>query len=176
MLLRGGAAVIVAIVILLVYLAINRGLNALYRHKRIAAPIVISMRKLLRWLTVVVSIVVLLQVFGLLENAWASLTAILAMIAIGFVAMWSILSNTLCSVILLVVRPFNVGDSIEFPPDPVKGRVVNFTLLYTTLRTADGAFVQVPNNMFFQRMYVRTPGDTIIDLDEQLMEKEDARV
>jgi small-conductance mechanosensitive channel len=83
------------------------------------------------------------------------LSTVLAMVAIGFVAVWSILSNTLCTIIIMIFRPFSVGDEIEFAGDPVKGRVIDLNFFYTTLDAGDGSVLQVPNNMFFQKVVRR---------------------
>lgn len=91
-----------------------------------------------------------------------------ALIATGFVALWSTLSNILCTVLILVTRPFRVGDDISFPPDALEGRVINLSFFFTTLKTADGRYVNVPNTTFFQRIMVRRATDAGRDLGEQL--------
>lgn len=120
----------------------------------LAEEIVGYIRRILRWSALFAAVLLLLQSFGLLQDAWAMLTAMVAMVAIGFVAVWSVLSNTLCSLILLTARPFRVGDQIELPSDNLKGKVVNFSMLFTTLRAEDGAQIQISNNLFFQRVIV----------------------
>jgi small-conductance mechanosensitive channel len=90
-----------------------------------------------------------LQSIGALHSVVTAVTGVFALVAIGFVAVWSVLSNTLCSLILMVVRPFRVGDTIGFPPDDYRGKVVNFNMIFTTLETDDGLLLQVPNNTFF---------------------------
>ena len=86
---------------------------------------------------------------------FALMGGVLALIAIGFFAVWSTLSNVLCSLFLLTVRPFHMGDEVELLPDPVRGRVIDLNLFFTTLATDDGRLVQIPNNLFFQRVAVR---------------------
>jgi small-conductance mechanosensitive channel len=39
-------------------------------------------------------------------------TALLA-VALGFVAAWSILSNATSAVLVLILRPFRIGDTVE---------------------------------------------------------------
>ncbi len=86
---------------------------------------------------------------------FALMGGVLALIAIGFFAVWSTLSNVLCSLFLLTVRPFHMGDEVELLPDPVRGRVTDLNLFFTTLATEDGRLVQIPNNLFFQRVAIR---------------------
>jgi small-conductance mechanosensitive channel len=86
---------------------------------------------------------------------WGVLSTVLAMVAIGFVAVWSVLSNTLCTLVIMVFRPFAVGDEVEFPQDGVKGRVIDLNVFFTTLDAGDGTVMQVPNNLFFQKVMRR---------------------
>jgi len=174
-------ALAVALVLLLVWLAyagVARALRHAAASGRVATPVADFVRGFLRLGAVVAAVLLSLQTLGLLKSALATLAAMLAMIAIGFVAVWSVASNFLCSVILLVSRPFYVGDRITLLPDPVEGRVVNFNMLYTTLETDDGAFLQVPNNLFFQRIVSRRPADrsgAAIELQDQLPRSENAQ-
>lgn len=97
---------------------------------------------------------------------FAALGGLLALIGIGFVAVWSTLSNVLCTLLLLTVKPFRIGDEVELPPDPLKGRVVDLDLFFTTLEAADGRLLQIPNNLFFQRPVIRRLGARSIALGE----------
>jgi len=169
-------AAVMLILVWLVYLLVLRALKAMHAHGKLPAPLVIVIRRILRWIVALAALALVLQAFGLLENAWTAFTAVAAMIAIGFVAVWSVMSNGLCSLIILIMRPFRVGDQIELPPDDIKGKVVNFNMIFTTLRSEDGTLIQVPNNMFFQRVIRRRPGKSKIGLDEQLMQEQDAKV
>jgi small-conductance mechanosensitive channel len=96
----------------------------------------------------------------------------LALIATGFVALWSTLSNILCTIVILVTRPFRIGDMLSFPPDNISGQVVDLSFFFTTLRTPDGGYVNVPNTIFFQRIVVRKETSTSLDLGTQLGSKQ----
>lgn len=102
-----------------------------------------------------------LDLFTVLAGAFA-------LIATGFVALWSSLSNILCTVLILVTRPFRIGDEISFPPDPIEGQVIDLSFFFTTLKMKDGRLVNVPNTTFFQRMMVRREATAGGDLGEQL--------
>ena len=72
--------------------------------------------------------------------------------------MWSILSHMLASVLIVVFRPFEVGDRVEIVgDDPVVGEVTDLNPVYTTLVADDGGILQVPNNLFFQKALKRQP-------------------
>jgi small-conductance mechanosensitive channel len=92
-----------------------------------------------------------------------------ALIATGFIALWSTLSNILCTILILVTRPFRIGDEISFPPDSIEGQVIDLSFFFTTLKTRDGRFITVPNTTFFQRIVLRRETTTTApDLGEQL--------
>ncbi len=162
-----GAAVLIALVALGYSMAV-RGLDLLVARKRLSDALAYSLLRLLRWVAVVVAVMVLLDWLGVLANAWALLSAVLALVAIGFVAVWSVLSNILCSLILLIARPFRVGDTVELPTQGLGGEVVDFTLLFTVMQDEAGDLIQVPNNLFFQMPLRRHLGSTTRELDEQL--------
>ncbi len=102
----------------------------------------------------------------------AFLGTILGLVAIGFVAVWSVLSNFLCTFVLVVFKPFSVGDEIEIPADHVKGRVVDLSLIFTTLQVSEDETVLVPNNVYFQRVFKRRVGRHTVALGEQLRQTE----
>jgi small-conductance mechanosensitive channel len=158
------------------YFVVSRAFGALATHGHLPGRLVGTLRRVAAWVLMVACIGFLLQSLGVLESVFTAVSGFLALIAIGFVAVWSVLSNTLCSLMLLIVRPFRVGDALRFPPDDMGGRVVNFNMLYTTLETEDGAHLHIPNNMFFQRPVLRRGGRQRLELDEQLYRTEDARL
>ena len=110
-----------------------------------------------RWLVIGgLSFAALLAVGIDLQGLWSTLMAAFSLIAIGFVAMWSILSHMLASVLIVIFRPFEVGDRVEIlGDDEILGEVTDLNPVYTTLRAADGGTLQVPNNVFFQKALKR---------------------
>jgi small-conductance mechanosensitive channel len=92
---------------------------------------------------------------------WAAFTGFAAVAAVAFFAVWSVLSNIFCSVLIFATRPFRLYDQIEVLENGektgLKGRVVDINLIYTTLQedgTQDGQpgpTLQIPNSLFFQR-------------------------
>ncbi len=94
----------------------------------------------------------------------AFLGTVLGLVAIGFVAVWSVLSNFLCTFVLVVLKPFHPGDDVELPTAGIKGRVLDLTAVYTVIETADGETAMIPNNMFFQMIFKRrmTPAAAVV--------------
>lgn len=149
--------VIVAIVAaILLNIVVGRGLVLLANRTSFTEQEIRPVRRIFKWIITLVATVFVLGALGLnVGGMWGVLSTVLAMVAIGFVAVWSVLSNTSCTLIIMLFRPFSVGDEVEFAGDPVKGRVIDLNFIYTTLDAGDGSVLQVPNNLFFQKVVRR---------------------
>lgn len=169
-----GASLIIVVVSLFVYVFLVRLLKAGVAKGALTAPVVGIFRVVIRLIIVSFAILFVLQEFGVLQNVWAAIVAVLAMVAIGFVAVWSVMCNITCTLLIIIYRMFLVGDKIEIPADSLSGNVVDLNLIYTTLRADDGMLIQVPNSTFFQKPIKRKPGIEPIDLWDQLLSKEPA--
>ena len=158
------------------YFMIIRGLRTL--QKKDLLPVLVGdlAAKSVKYLLIFISIFFILQNFGIpMEVMWGALSAFLAMVAIGFVAVWRVVSNTLCAFILIITRPFRIGDTIELL-DPsseqkgARGRVINISMIYTTLLEGSRKnTIMIPNNLFFQKSIRRYRGKKTYSLEEQLM-------
>jgi small-conductance mechanosensitive channel len=100
-----------------------------------------------------------LNVWGIgLGGVWAVLVSAIAIVGVGFIATWAMISNFTASFFLVVWRPFHVGQTVEIFPENLKGRVVDRNLMFTTLTEESGSRLQIPNNLFFQKVF-RVSGD-----------------
>ncbi|WP_205703720.1 mechanosensitive ion channel family protein [Herbaspirillum huttiense] len=95
---------------------------------------------------------------------WSAFTGFAAVGAVAFFAVWSVLSNLFCAILIFTTIPFRVGDLIEVleggDKPGVKGRVLDINLVYTTLleegqEQEAKTTLQLPNSMFFQRIVRR---------------------
>ncbi|ATC64956.1 mechanosensitive ion channel protein MscS [Nibricoccus aquaticus] len=155
----------------------GRGLQLLADRTSLTDHDVAPFRRIVKWLIRGVALVLMLSVLGFnLGGLWAVFSTVLAMIAIGFVAVWSVLSNVSCTVIMLIARPFNIGDEIEVAGEPICGRVVDLNFVYTTLRDADGRLIQIPNNLFFQKVMKRRVNPVPVTLAAQLSSRQRAEL
>jgi len=128
-------------------------------------------RLALRYAILVVAGLLILSRWGFEVNGIvAVMGTILGLVAIGFVAVWSVLSNFLCTLVLVVLKPFYVGDEIELPTANVRGKVTDLSIVFTTLESAPGETVLVPNNIFFQVIFKRRRGTVTTDLETQLQQ------
>ena len=127
-------------------------------------------RLTLRYGILALAIVLVLGRWGFQVDALIAVAGtILGLVAIGFVAMWSVLSNLLCAFVLVMFKPFSVGDELEISGDGgAKGKVADLSLIFTVLNTAEGEHVIVPNNIFFQRIFRRREGRVTTSLEHHL--------
>ena len=50
-------------------------------------------------------------------------------------------------------RPFRVGDMVELLPEAMRRRVVDRNLMFVVPREQSGNIIQIPNSLFFQKMF-----------------------
>ncbi|MES2871085.1 MAG: mechanosensitive ion channel family protein [Pseudomonadota bacterium] len=140
---------------------VARFLTRLGKRYPFPPQLMVPLRGGLRWFIMGSAVIVVLERLGVSATVlWTALSGFVAVAAIAFFAMWSVLSNLLCAVLIFTVGPFRIGDVVELvdtlDKPGVKGRVVAINLLYTTLIEAaevgsGSSMVQVPNSLFFQR-------------------------
>ena len=116
--------------------------KALTRTNKVDVMLQRFFANLVRYSVIVFTVLATLQQFGVQTT---SLLAVLgaAGLAIGL-ALQGTLSNVTAGVMLLIFRPFKIGDFIEAGSN--SRTVSDLTLFTTELRTADGVFIVVPNS------------------------------
>lgn len=150
-------------------LIVARALIVLARRTNLTEMDVLPVRQILRWVTRLLAFVLILSVFGFqIGGLWAVLSTVFGLVAIGFVAVWSIISHTSATMLILFLQPFQMGDDLEFPGEPVRGRAVDINFFFTTLIDHEGRLFQIPNNLFFQKTVKRRKNGRIISLAAQL--------
>jgi len=145
---------------------VGRALQSLGERYPLPAELLVPVRGALRWLIMGSALLFVLERLGVSATVlWTALSGFVAVAAVAFFAIWSVLSNLLCAVLIFTVGPFRIGDVVELVDTTdkpgVKGRVIAINLLYTTLMEtpeAGGALVQVPNSQFFQKAVRRWRG------------------
>jgi small-conductance mechanosensitive channel len=115
------------------------------------ARTVMRVASLLLWL---ITLIVILDIWGVgVGGVWTVLVSAVTVIGVGFLATWTMVSNVTASLFLTLWRPFRPGDVIEILPEKTRGRLIDRNLMFTVLREDDGGILQIPNNMFFQKMF-----------------------
>lgn len=154
-------------VLLIIFLAwvaqriLTRAISRLGDRYSLLPPEVLQpLRGLVRWLIMGSALLMVLERLGVSATVlWTALTGFTAVAAVAFFAIWSVLSNMFCALLIFTMGPFRIGDTVEVIESAdkpgVKGRVIAINLFYTTLQDlseeAVGAVLQVPNSLFFQK-------------------------
>ncbi len=157
-----------------------RALTRLGGRYPLPPELLLPVRGGIRWLILGGALIMVLERFGVSAAVlWTAISGFVAVAAVAFFAIWSVLSNLLCAVLILMLGPFRLGDVVELVEAAdkpiVKGRVIDINLLYTTLEEVaepgTGALVQVPNSLFFQKAVRRWRGGDLHFLNQNLQEK-----
>ena len=124
--------------------AIGRGLGHIDRMDETLKPFIANVA---RWAVLVFVVIAVLNQFGVQTTSIiAALGA--AGLAIGL-ALQGTLSNVASGVMLMVLRPFKVGDFID--AEGLGGTVVQIGLFVTELRTGDGVYIMAPNSSLWNK-------------------------
>jgi small conductance mechanosensitive channel len=118
--------------------AVRRGM----KRAEVDATLVPFVSALIYWAVLAVVLIAVLNLFGVHTT---SLVAILgaAGLAVGL-ALQGTLSNFAAGVMLLIFRPFKVGDFVEI--GGTAGSVVSVTIFSTIMKTPDNVMITVPNS------------------------------
>jgi len=110
-------------------------------------------RLLIGTLWIVVAMLVL-EIWGIsVGGLWTLLVSAATIVGVGFLATWTMVSNITASFFITLWRPFHLGDDIEIVPENLRGRVIDSNLMFVVVRENGGAVIQIPNNLFFQKMF-----------------------
>lgn len=141
---------VVAMQILLILLVawllqrlVRRTVTRIGERYPVPPELLLPLRGGLRWLIMVSALIMVLERLGVsAEVLWTALTGFAAVAAVAFFAIWSVLSNLFCALLIFTVGPFRIGDRVELIDSAdkpgVTGRVVAQSLVYDTGRNPRG--------------------------------------
>lgn len=142
-------AIVLIVVVVLLAGWLGRVTSSIAKKARIEVTLARFFGHVVRYGVLVLGALAILDTFGVKTTSFAAVVA-----AVGFaigMAMSGTLSNVAAGVMLLVFRPFKVGDFIA--AGGVTGKVEELGLFFTTFDTPDNRRIVVPNSSIF--------GDTI---------------
>lgn len=116
--------------------------KALSRTKSIDVTLQRFFGSLVRYAIIAFTVLAVLQQFGIQTTGFLAVLGA-AGLAIGL-ALQGTLSNVAAGVMLLIFRPFKIGDFID--GGGVTGTVADMSLFTTELKTGDGVYVVAPNS------------------------------
>ena len=188
-----GPKLILAILFLIIGMWIIKGVKKLFTKAMQKGNVEISLQKfLISMITVALKVLLLISVASMVGIATTSFIAILgaATFAIGL-ALQGSMSNFAGGVLILLLKPFKVGDTIE--AQGFIGKVHEIQIFNTIMKTFDNKMIYIPNGTLSNgniTNYSREPirrvdmtfgigyGDDIKKAKEVLtrLVKEDARI
>ncbi|WP_297454967.1 mechanosensitive ion channel family protein [Ferrovum sp.] len=138
--------------------------NLLKRQRPASSPVSSNysaiFQRLIRWVLGLLFLVLLLRVWGAdVSVLWTTFVGMLTVIGVGLLATWTMVSNVTARFFIWFWQPVRLGQRIEIFPENLCGRVAEENLMFTELRQDDGQIIVIPNNLLFQRVIRRTPGN-----------------
>ena len=140
-------AVLATIVILIATLIGNISIRRFLRRLplqiqprfRLHSETTLSLARALNSMLWVCAGLLILNAWGVsMTGLWAFLVSIAAVIGVGFLAFWTMVSNITASVFIAIWHPFRLGDTVELLPESLNGRVAERNLMFTVLREKRG--------------------------------------
>ncbi len=143
----GGMKLLWGLIILVLGLVLIHFINKLLtgksgKIKRLDPGLIGYLRAFLRILMYVVLFLTVASIWGVPLTSFVTILAS-ASVAISL-ALQGVLSNFIGGILLLVLKPFQVGDYIR--AEPLEGTVCGVSILYTKLNTFDNKGVVLPNS------------------------------
>ncbi len=130
-------------------------LNKIISHRllarsRIELGVRIAVGTIVKYLTLVIGFVIILQTAGI---NLSSITILLGALGVGIgFGLQNITNNFVSGIIILFERPIKVGDRIEVAG--VSGDVVDISMRATTIVTNDNISIIVPNSQFISETVI----------------------
>src|SRR5690606_21757369 len=159
-----GGRLVAAILILIVGWIIGSWIDShIDKIKRLDSTLRTFLGNMIRYGIMVVSIITVIGLFGVPMTSFIAVLGA-AGLAIGL-ALQGTLSNVAAGVMLLILRPFNVGDYIDFGQG---GTVKSLGLFGTELSMPDNVYVFAPNSEIW--------GNEIANYSRNMLRRQDINV
>lgn len=126
----------------LIYYVIKKQINRLHKIERIDESTAQNMLRLWRLVIFILVITLITIQFAETLSLFAGLITVSAGTVIGFASM-NTLGNLLAGIIIILSKPFKVGDRIIFLEKIAD--VIDIKLIYTVLEDIDGVRISIPN-------------------------------
>ena len=155
LLLVTAALILFALIAILALNRLMRGwLRSLEARVHLSYETVLTLTRVVSGGLWLVTALLVLNLWGVsVSGMWTLLASAIAVIGVGFLAVWTMVSNVTASFFISLWRPFRLGQTVEILPEALKGRVIDRNLMFTVLRDEGGSMLHLPNNLFFQKMF-----------------------
>jgi small-conductance mechanosensitive channel len=156
LLFRGVVTAAVIVITFAILLALRAAIHRFTRARRMHRLRGRFVYRAARVFTLIFATFFLVYVWGFdPEKLWVIVTGFVGLVAIGFFAVWSLLSNIVAGFFLFLSDPFKINDEIEVPEVEIGGKVLDIRPLFVILEEPSGHVTFVPNNVLFQKSFRR---------------------
>ena len=135
-------SVIAIIVGYIIYKIIIRQITRLKELNKLEEDLAFSLSRIAKWLVILFILAVILSQFGVTLGTISGLLALVGGTVLGFASI-NTLGNVIAGLIVMINRPFGVGDRLYYKDQFVD--VEEIEIIYTKMRTLDGVLVSIPN-------------------------------
>ncbi len=151
-------SVIIVVAIVALRIAIGYFLNRMASSVNMSKPQLKTIVSIINILLIVVAATIIVFQFSATTGIIASAISLSAGTIIGFASINTV-GNAIAGILLIIARPFKMGDRIRIGgPDPLFGDVLEITLLYTKVKTIHSELVSVPNQILVQQEIINYSG------------------
>lgn len=162
-----GVRVIMALVFYLVGIQIVKLIRNLVRRAlrrmQVDAGVIQFLNSFLKIMLHIIVLILIASGFGVDATSIAALLGTLG-VAVGLAVQGS-LSNFAGGVLIMLLRPFKVGDYIKEDTNNNEGTVVEMDIIYTKLQTVDNKIVVLPNGALANNSLTKLTVDSDRRLD-----------
>ena len=173
LLMRGAVTVGIVVVTAAILFALKAAILRFVRVRQMHRLRGRFVYRIARVFTIIFAGFLLVYVWGFdPEKLWVLVTGFVGLVAIGFFAVWSLLSNIIAGFFLFLSDPFKINDEIEVPEVSLEGKVLDIRPLFVVLEEPSGHTVYVPNNVLFQKSFRRFDSEIRARERAEVKEKE----
>jgi small-conductance mechanosensitive channel len=129
-------------IVYVAYLSLSKEIRTLKNKQKLEENVAFNLNRGLKWLSILIIFGIIVAQFGFDFGLVAGFMALAGGTIIGFASM-STLGNAIAGIIVMVSKPFRIGDRILFGNNFAD--VIAIDLIYTRLKTLDNVLISIPN-------------------------------
>lgn len=146
-------AIFVVVGAFFIYEIIRKGIDKQARKKDFPNSTSLLLKLISKWVLGILTVLIAVTMLGVeLGSFWLTVSGLLAMVAVGFFASWSLISSMLATILILIWQPYKVGTKIEILPEGIKGKVININMMLSILEDDDKNQFKIPNSQMLQKI------------------------
>lgn len=130
------------VAIFVVYKLLSRQLTRWKDEQKLEENMAFTLKRILQWVALLAATIVIISMFVVDIGLVGGFVSLAGGTIIGFASM-STLGNAIAGIIVMISRPFKIGDRICF--NGKFADVIAIDLIYTRLKTLDNIMVSIPN-------------------------------